>query len=142
MRKRSMLIKATNWHFLFSYKLRRIQNRNLWYTIQTLFEWRRAFAHPCFLYENESFHHSLSYDLWQMATFWVLEVQFFQQLRFLGGPFFPGLGCRFRSGFQTMSILMNEDNWWSPKVTTEIITTRHFHLNGISVCDKVEVSLI
>ena len=113
MRKRSMLIKATNWHFLFSYKLRRIQNRNLWYTIQTLFEWRRVFAHPCFLYENESFHHSLSYDLWQMATFWVLEVQFFQQLRFLGGPFFPGLGCRFRSGFQTMSILMNElGHYW------------------------------
>ena len=142
MRKRSMLIKATNWHFLFSYKLRRIQNRNLWYTIQTLFEWRRVFTHPCFLYENESFHHSLSYDLWQMATFWVLEVQFFQQLRFLGGPFFPGPGCGFRSGSQTMSILMNEDNCCSPKVTTEIITTWHFHLNGISVCDEVEVSLI
>ena len=77
-----------------------------------------------------------------MATFSVLEVQFFQQLRFLGGRFFPGPGFGFRSGLQSMPILMNEDNCCSAKVTTEIITTQHFHLNRISVCDEVEVSLI
>ena len=74
MRKRFMLIRTTNWQLSFLYQLRRFQNRNLWYTFQTLFEEKLGVAHPYFLYGNESFQHSLSYDLKQMATFSVFET--------------------------------------------------------------------
>ena len=64
------------------------QNRNLGCNFQTLLARKQGLAHPYFLYENESLRHCLSYDLRRMATFVVLEVWFFQVVRFLGGPFF------------------------------------------------------
>ena len=45
------------------------QNRNLWWTFQTLFARKRRLAHPFFLHENESFQHCLRYDLRRMAIF-------------------------------------------------------------------------
>lgn len=82
-----------------------------------------------YLNEDESLHTPAFYK--KMNHFIIAfhmtcnKWQRFQSLRssFLGARFFPGPGCGFRSGSQTMSILMNEDNCCSPKVTTEIITT-------------------
>ena len=37
-----------------------------------------------------------------MTTFLVLEVRFFQGVRFLGGPFFSGPGSGSGSSFETM----------------------------------------
>ena len=74
----------------FLYQFRRFQNRNLGCNFQTLFSWKRGLANPYFLYENESLRHCLLYYLRRMATFSVLEVQFFQDVRF---------SFRSRSGF-------------------------------------------
>ena len=99
MRKRALLIRATDWPLSFLYQLRRFQNRNLWYNFQTLFERKRGLPHLYFLYENESLQHCLSYDLRQIATFSVFEVQFFQQVRFLGELFFLRSRVRVRVWF-------------------------------------------
>ena len=50
-----MLISVTNWQLSFLYQLRRFQNRNFWYTFQTLFARKWVLAHPYVLYENELF---------------------------------------------------------------------------------------
>ena len=43
---------------------------------------------PCNLDEDESLLHCLLCDLKKMATFLVLEVRFFQTVRYIEGPFF------------------------------------------------------
>ena len=68
----------------------------LWYTFQTLFALKQGLAHLYFLYENELLKNCLSYDLGKMATLLVLEVRFFQQVRFLGGLFFISSRVRVR----------------------------------------------
>ena len=76
-----MLIRATNWQLPFLYQLHRLQNRNFWFTF---------FSRPCtrLLFTWKWITLTLFfYDMRQMA-FWVLGVRFFQQVRFLGGPFF------------------------------------------------------
>ena len=70
------------------------QNTNLGCSFQTLFARKRGLAHPCFLCENESLRHCLSYYLRRMAMFLVVEVRFSQGFRFLEGQFF--LRTRFR----------------------------------------------
>ena len=76
MRKCFVLIRATNWKLSCLYQLRRFQNRNLWYTVQTLFARKQGFAKSYFLHENESLQHCLSSDMRQMATLLVLSVLF------------------------------------------------------------------
>ena len=49
MLKRLIQLRATNWQLPLSYQIHRFQNRNLWYTFQTLFAQRRGLAHPYFL---------------------------------------------------------------------------------------------
>ena len=68
MRNCFILIRATNWQSSFLYQLRRFENRNLWYTFQTLFALKRGPTHPHLLYENESLQHYLSYDMRQTVT--------------------------------------------------------------------------
>ena len=61
MRKRSMLIRATNWRLLFLYQLCRFQNGNFLYTFQTLFARKRGLIRPYFVHENESLQLSVPY---------------------------------------------------------------------------------
>ena len=76
------------------------QYRDLQCNFQTLFARERGLAHPNFLYENESLRHYLSYYLRRMATFLVLEVRFFGEVRFLGGSFFVRSRIRFQVRFR------------------------------------------
>ena len=110
MRKRYMLIRSANWQSSFLYQLCRFQNRNLRYIFQTLFALKQGLAHLYFLYENELLQNCLSYDLRKMATLLVLEVRFFQQVRFLGGLFLsvPGSGSVSGTGFQMMPFSMKK----------------------------------
>ena len=66
----------------FLYQFHCFQNRNLGCNFQKLFARKRGLAHPYFLYEKESIRHCLSYDLVRVSTFLVLEVHFFQGVRF------------------------------------------------------------
>ena len=50
MRKRFMLIKV---YKLVTVVFIQSQNKNLWYTLRTLFARKRGLAHLYFLYENE-----------------------------------------------------------------------------------------
>ena len=60
-----------------------------------LFSRKRGLAYLYFLHENDSLQHRLLHDLRQMTTFIVLEVRYFQRVRFLGSPFFQVQGrCR------------------------------------------------
>ena len=83
-----MLITAANWQSFLLYQFLCFQNRNLGCIYLTLFARKRGLAHLYFLYENESLRHCLSYYFRRMTTFLVLEVRFFQGVRFLRGPFF------------------------------------------------------
>ena len=72
MLRRPMLIRAV---------IRYFQKKKLGSTFQTLFAQKRGLPYPYILYENESRQHFFSFGLRKMATFLVLEVRFFQQVR-------------------------------------------------------------
>ena len=76
LQKRSMVLMATNWQFV----------EFVVHFSQGYLHESEGLAHIYFLYKNESLHHCLSYDSRQMAMFLVLEVRFFQRVRFFSGP--------------------------------------------------------
>ena len=75
--KARFCLRATNSHCLFLYKLCCFQNRNLWQTFQRLFLRKWGLPQFYLLNETESLQYWVLNDMRQMATFFVLDVQFF-----------------------------------------------------------------
>ena len=118
MRKRSMVIRDANCESSFLYQFRCFQNRNLGCNAQMLFTRKRGIAYYYFLYENQSLRHCLSYYLRRMTTFFVIEVRFFEGVRFLGVCFFSGPGSGSVSGFETMHKTMSSFRNFKNRVQT------------------------
>ena len=109
MRKRLMLIRATNWQLTFLYRICRFQNINMWHTFQM------SFTRPC------------TTLLFTLKWITSALVRFFESFCFIADSFLI-MSCpwsRTGSGFQTMP---NKNLPWQTVFQKTYLQWRNFSL--------------